>query len=234
MHRPNPGSGWCVAIRLPCFRLAAALRHTVGPDVSAFLVERGGRRRVLDATVAAAMAGVRPGMAVREATRLAPRAAVVLDDPVRAARAWGRVITVLARLPGALGDGGPGLAFLRAPVGQAPERWFELARRALEPLGVDVRCGAAATRFVAFVATHRGTDAICRPGCDAVFVADAPLDVLALDPDDLLILRLLGVRTIGQLCALPDCALRRLNADTLRWNALARGQDDCEATARGW
>ncbi|HYW52867.1 MAG TPA: hypothetical protein VE826_02800, partial [Dongiaceae bacterium] len=220
MHRPNPGSGWCVAVRLPCFRLAAALRHTVGPDLSAFLVERGGRRRVLEATAAATAVGVRPGMTVREATRLAPRAAVVLDDPVRAARAWGRVMNVLARLPGALGDGGPGLAYVRVPAGDAAERWFGLVRRAFDPLGLAVRCGAGSTRFVAFVAAHREADAVCPPGREAAFVADAPLELLGLGEDDLLRLRLIGVRTLGQLGALPPGALARFGADALRWNAL--------------
>jgi protein ImuB len=234
MHRPNPGSGWCVAVRLPCFRLAAALRHTVGPDLSAFLVERGGRRRVLEATGLAAAAGVRPGMPMREATRLVPRAAVVLDDPVRAARAWGRVMAVLGRLPGALGDGGPGLAYLRAPAGDAAERWFALLRGALEPLGLVMRCGAGSSRFVAFVAAHREADAVCPPGREAAFVADAPLELLGLADDDMLRLRLIGVRTLGQLGALPPGALGRFGADALRWNALARGQDEPEVLAGVW
>ena len=87
-----------VGIRLPCFRLAAALQRVLDSGTSAFLVERSGRR-IVEGTDAAAALGIRPGMALREAVRLAPRAAVALDDPVRAVRAWMRVLDILRALP---------------------------------------------------------------------------------------------------------------------------------------
>ena len=203
-----------VGVRLPCFRLAAALRHTVAPDATVFLVERG-RRRVVEASDAAARAGVRPGMALRDAMRLAPRAAVVLDDAPRAARAWRRVLDVLARLPAPVDGDRPGLAFLTIPHGDRPERWFGRVRDRLAPLGLPVRCGAGANRFVAAVATHRPVDAVCPSGREAAFVADAPLELLRIDDDVALRLRLLGVRTLGDLAALPPAYLRRFRGEAL-------------------
>jgi nucleotidyltransferase/DNA polymerase involved in DNA repair len=212
-----------VGVRLPCLRLAAALRHDLDPDAMAFLIERTGRRRVLEAAGGAARAGVRPGMGLREATRLVPRALVALDDPVRAALAWRRVLDRLAVLPRAVEDGGPGLAFLTVPDAERPERWFTRVREKLLPFGLAARCGAAPNRFVAFVATHRAADAVCPRGGEAAFVADAPLELLRIEDDVLLRLRLLGVRTLGDLAALPLPLLRRFSDDAQDWHDLASG-----------
>jgi protein ImuB len=219
-----------VGVRLPCFRVAAALRHTLAPDATAILIDRA-RRRVVEASDAAARAGVRPGMALRAATRLAPRAALVLDDAPRAARSWRRVLDVLAGLPAAVEDGGPGLAFLAIPRGDRPERWFHRVRDRLAPLGLPVRCGAGANRFVAFVATHRAIDTACAPGREAAFVADAPLELLGLADDIALRLRLLGVRTVGELAALPPAYLGRFGDDAARLHALAHAPGAAAAEA---
>ncbi|HEX3466340.1 MAG TPA: hypothetical protein VHS78_19995 [Candidatus Elarobacter sp.] len=213
-----------VGVRLPCFRLGASLRHAVDPDAAAFLIERFGRRRVLEATAAAERRGVRPGMSMREAVRAAPRAAVAIDDPVRAARDWRRVLDRLARLPARVEDGGPGMAFVRVPPGDSAARWFAAVHEVLEPLGLRARCGAGATRLVAFVASHRSGDAVCRPGAEAHFLADAPLELVCVDPDVMLRLRLIGVRTFGELSALPLHQLRRFDDDVLSWYELARGE----------
>lgn len=231
-----------VGVRLPCFRLAAALRHALDPDALAFLIARTGRRPVLESTEAAARAGVRPGMVLREAARLVPRgAAIALDDPVRAERAWRRVLDALALLPGRVEDGGPGLAFLHLPRGERSEqaeRWFGWVRRRLAVPGIapglGVRCGAGPSRFVAFAGVHRAADAVCRPGHEAAFVADAPLELLGLDDDVFLRLRLLGVRTLGQLAALPLPYLRRFGPDAARWHDLANGQEEPAAAAGVW
>ncbi len=223
-----------VGVRLPCFRLAAALRHDLDPDAMAFLIERTGRRRVLEMTSRAERAGIRAGLPLREATRLLPRAAIALDDPVRAARAWRRVLDALAVLPAVVEDGGPGLAFLRVPRGDRPERWFARVRARLATSGPAIRCACGPSRFVAYVGTHRAADAVCRPGCEATFVADAPLELLCIGDDAALRLRLLGVTTLGQLFALPPAQLRRFGPDAERWHALARGQDEAAAVAGVW
>jgi len=223
-----------VGVRLPCFRLAAALRHNLDPDAMAFLIERTGRRRVLEVAGGAVLAGARPGMSLREATRQAPRAAVALDDPVRAARDWRRMLDQLATLPGGVDDGGPGLAFVRAPDGDPPQRWFMRVRSKLVSSGLAARCGAGANRFVAYVATHRSYDAVCTPGGEAAFVADAPLELLRLDDDVSLRLRLLGVRTLGDLAALPAAHLRSFGPDAMRLHGFAHGHGEPAVVAGVW
>lgn len=170
-------------------------------------------------------------MALREATQLLPRAAVVLDDAPRTARTWRRVLDVLARLPAAVEDGGPGLAFLTIPPGDRPDRWFARVRDRVAPMGLPVRCGAGANRFVAFVATHRAADAVCGPGGEEAFVADAPFELLGIEDDLELRLRLLGARTLGDLVALPAPYLRRFGAEALRWHELAHGYGEAVAGA---
>lgn len=223
-----------VGVRLPCFRLAAALRHGLGPGSSAFLVERMGPRRVVEATDAAVAAGVRRGMTLRQAARLLPRAAIAPDDPARAVRAWARVLDLLRALPCAVEDGGPGMAFLNVPRSESPERWFGRVRDRLAPVGLAVRCGAASSRFVARIATFRAGDAVCPPGREATFVADAPLALLDLDPSIEVRLNLLGARTLGQLAALPPAALRSFGPESARWHALAHGHDEPVARAGVW
>jgi protein ImuB len=213
-----------VGVRLPCFRLAASLRHAVDPDAAAFLIERFGRRRVLEATAALEARGVRPGMTMREAVRAAPRAAVAVDDPVRAARDWRRVLDRLARLPAPVDDGGPGLAFVRIARGDSAVRWFSLVHDVLEPLGLQARCGAGSTKLVAFLATHRSGDAVCRPGAEATFLADAPLAIGCVDSDVILRLRLIGVRTFGELGALPAYQLVRFGPEIMTLYQAARGE----------
>jgi protein ImuB len=213
-----------VGVRLPCFRLAASLRHAVDPDAAAFLIERFGRRRVLEATPAAQARGVRPGMTLREAVRAAPRAAIDVDDPVRAARDWRRVLDRLARLPAPVDDGGPGMAFVRIPPGDSAARWFSLVHEILEPLRLRPRCGAGATKLIAFVATHRSGDAVCRPGAEATFLADAPLELVCVDSDVMLRLRLAGVRTFGELGVLLAHQLQRFPPEIMTWHQAARGE----------
>jgi hypothetical protein len=75
---------------------------------------------------------------------------------------------------------------------------------------------------------------VCRPGGEAAFVADAPLELLCADDDVLLRLRLLGVTTLGRLAALPLPYLRRFGSDALRWHELAHGQDEPAAVAGVW
>ena len=173
-------------------------------------------------------------MTLREAVRLLPRAAVAPDDPVRAARAWSRVLDALRGLPCEIQDGGPGLAFLALPPGHTPGRWFGRVRERLAPLGLPVRCGAGSSRFVAFVATHRSADAVCAPGREPAFLADAPLALVGLDDATALRLRLLGVRTLGQLAALPPLHLARFGPEAARWRALAHGYDEPATAAGVW
>ncbi len=73
-----------------------------------------------------------------------------------------------------------------------------------------VRLGWGRGKFVAWVAATRaqpGSAVIVRPGEEAKFLAAQPIAVLPLDPDTHRRLRRLGVKTLGQLAALPEEAV---------------------------
>lgn len=219
--------------RLPWFRLSAALRRAVSPHESAFLVDRPLRGRVVEATDPVLAAGVRTGMDARQALRWVPFGRMVLDEPAAAALRWEAVLALLSAV-GPVEDGGLGLAFLRLDEDEdEPARWFAPVRDALRPSGLPVCLGAAVNRFVAQLATYRGGGgAVCPPGREDAFVADAPVERLPLDEDALLRLRLLGVRTLGDFTMLPPSYLERLGPEAGRWYALAHGIDDPGVTVR--
>jgi len=219
--------------RLPWFRLSAALRRAVSPHESAFLVDRPLRGRVVEATDPVLAAGVRIGMDARQALRWVPFGRMVLDEPAATALRWEAMLALLSAV-GPLEDGGLGLAFLRLDEDEdEPARWFGAVRDALRPSGLPVCLGAAVNRFVARLATYRGGGgAVCPPGREDTFVADAPVERLPLDEDALLRLRLLGVRTLGDFSLLPPSYLERLGPEAGRWYALAHGIDDPGVTVR--
>src|ERR1051325_6404868 len=73
-----------------------------------------------------------------------------------------------------------------------------------------LRVGWGRGKFVAWVAASQakpGGAVIVRPGEEGRFLAAQPLAVLPLDPDTHRRLRLLGLRTIGDLAALPEEAV---------------------------
>ena len=105
------------------------------------------------------------------------------------------------------------------------ERWRRHAREILEPFSVRATIGVGPNRFVARVAALCGRN--CASGDEAAFVAPMPLDVLEIDPHMCDRLHILGIRTLGELAALPHGPfVRRFGPESSRWHALARGVDE--------
>jgi nucleotidyltransferase/DNA polymerase involved in DNA repair len=72
------------------------------------------------------------------------------------------------------------------------------------------RLGCGKGKFVSWTAATRakpGECVIVRPGAEGKFLADQPLAALPIDPDTHRRLRQLGLRTLGQLAALPEDAM---------------------------
>src|SRR5208283_2345597 len=105
------------------------------------------------------------------------------------------------------------------------QHWLQTIAESVAPYSVQLAIGIAPNRFVARVAALTGRT--CAPGEEATFVAPMPLDVLPLDPQICERLKLLGIRTLGELAALPHGPfVRRFGPQSARWHALARGIDD--------
>ncbi len=127
--------------------------------------------------------------------------------------------------------GGPDLVYLDVAglhglYGGEEEIGRRLARAAADR-GLEVRVGIACSRISALIAARRGNGVtVVAPGKDAEYLADAPLALLDLSDEMAARLDRWGIRTLGELAALPSAALfERLGSEGLRLQRLARGED---------
>jgi protein ImuB len=128
-------------------------------------------------------------------------------------------------------EGGPGLVYLdatglRGLFGDEEQIARRLAGAAAER-GLSVRVGIAGSRISALCACRWGSAiAIVAPGGEAAYLAPAPVALLGLAPEMEARLGRWGIRTLGQLAALPPAALfERLGSEGPRLQQLARGVD---------
>ena len=128
-------------------------------------------------------------------------------------------------------EAGPGLVYLDAA---GLEGLFGGERQLGEGLcaaaaarGLNVRVGIAGSRLGARVAARSGGGVtIVQPAEDAAYLAPAPLALLDLPEEMAARLDRWGIRTLGELAALPPAALfERLGSEGPRLQRLARGED---------
>ena len=93
--------------------------------------------------------------------------------------------------------------------------------------GIETRVGIAGSRIAALAAARLGAGAtVVEPGGDAAHLAAAPLSLLELSEDVAARLSRWGLRTLGELAALPTAGLfERLGGEGVRLQRLARGED---------
>jgi protein ImuB len=193
---------------------------------------------VLDADPAARALGVRRGMPLGSAHRLAPEASFLDADP-EADRA--ELEVAFERLagfsPAVAGTSEPAdVAFglLEAQIDGLEGLWGpepDLAQRvagALDPLLAGVpRAGIAGTRFaatVAALAAEPGRLVSVPPGAEATFLAPLPASLLTPDAEIRARLRRFGLRRIGQVAELPASALvARFGEEGARIGSRSRG-----------
>ena len=198
--------------------------------------------RVVACSEAARAEGVRPGLRRREAQGRCPELELLAHDPARDARAFEPVLVAVEQLtpwvevlqPGECAfpargaaryhGGEPALALtvtaaVHAAIGGRGSRWIGRCR-----------VGIADGTFAAGLAARH--QAIVPPGGSRAFLA--PLPVAALDRPDLadLLVRL-GLRTLGDLAALPGADLAtRFGPEGARAARLAGGLDEHPRGAR--
>jgi protein ImuB len=199
--------------------------------------------RVVAATPAARADGVRPGLRRREAQGRCPELEVVAADPGRDARAWEPAVVAIESLTPAVEVLAPGALALAT---RGPSRYFG-GDEALAVLVADAvdrvvgqpgcRVGVADGRFTAGLAARaaRGQPAVVvPPGSTRAWLAPQPVGALGLRFEALsdLLVRL-GIRTLGQLAALPAPAvLGRFGPEGAEAHRLARGRDGRALAAR--
>lgn len=192
--------------------------------------------------------GISIGQRRREAQARSPHVRIVAHDPLRAARAFDRVVQVIGALIPRVEITAPGtLTF----VARGPARFYGgetamLARMADEiaatvgpAMGAvgGVGAGVADGRFAATIAAHRsaqvGAPCTVPPGVAATAEFLAPLavrvlaDVAGLEADVVDLLQRLGVQRLGELAALPTPdVLARFGHSGVFAQRLAAGGDD--------
>jgi protein ImuB len=128
-------------------------------------------------------------------------------------------------------DAGSGRVYLDASglhglFGDEPRLAARLRDMAAES-GLTARVGIAGSRLAALAAARMGPGtAVVEPDGDAAYLAAAPLSLLELSKELSARLSRWGLRTLGELAALPTAALfERLGGEGVRLQRLARGDD---------
>lgn len=230
----------CVSI--PHFALRVAVLDRPELDGAPLVLgpPAGGRPVVADATPEAIARGIRAGLGLREVTALCPEATILPPHPLREAAALDRIVAALEGLspliepdperPGNLYVDLLGLEKHLGPPRAAAARLLATVPPVLRP-----RVGVAPTPFAARVAASRAAPGgtLTVDGETAEFLASSPIASLPLPPDALRRFERLGLRTLGDLAALPAAAVQaRFGPSGRRAWALASGHDDARIHPR--
>lgn len=215
----------------------------VSPRVAGVVVAAN---RVVAANPAARAEGVTVGLRKREAQGRCPGLAVVAADTGRDTRAWEPVVTKVGSLTPAVEVFSPGtLGFAT----RGPSRYFggdealaEKVRGLVDMaagspgcrVGVADGCFSAALAASAVEPTGRPALVVIPPGRSRAWLAPQPVRALGSRFEDLsdLLVRL-GIRTLGELAALPEAAvLGRFGTEGIFARRLAAGLDERPLTGR--
>jgi protein ImuB len=238
--------GW-PDVRVACVWIAQLplrveiLRHPAWDGRPLVLGGAPGERKVVQlASPEAEAAGIKPGLPLREVVPLCPEAIVLQPDPVRTAAVLESITAALQRVSPAVEPADDGHLFLELRGLQALYGSLENVERAIRaavPALLRPRLGFGNGKFAAATAARMG-----RPGEVRIVVAPdtpaflAPLSVrhlTELEPDVLERLELLGLRTLGDLAALPLGAVQaEFGPPGARAWRLAHGQDAEPVVAR--
>jgi len=210
--------------------------------------------RVLDASRSALEMGVRLGMPLGAAHRLAPEALFLDPDPAADAAALEAALERLAGFsPGLAAETDasmPGFGRVEVQLDGLERLWGSetvIVRRIGEAMAGILPgpplAGIGGTRFGAAMAAAAAAPAsgpasgpapvsgavalrVIGPGADADFLAGLPAAMLSRDPETRARLERFGLRLIGQVAELPRSAVvARFGPDGARLHARARGEE---------
>ena len=233
-----------VCVLYPRFELLAALgerRALLGDPVA--LAPEAGREQVVGEVSAAAEAfGVTRGMRLGEALARCPDLRLIPPDPAGVRTHWTTLLDRLESIGAEVESDRAGIAYFEASGleklhGGSLDNVLLAARKTLEP---GARFGAAPSRFTAYAAAlqarprrgQKGSWRVCVPGGERVaeeFLEPRPVTLLRARPELAAlpeVLEQLGIRTLGELAALPSPAVaERFGHPGLLALDLARGRD---------
>jgi protein ImuB len=216
-----------LCVTIPDYALAVALLDAGVDDAPTLLADKRERGRAIALDGNAYECGARVGQTIAQASAAAHGARVLVHDAPRARALWDDMLDALDAVSPLVDGGEPGVAFLEmAGVPGTPTDYLSRAHRALAGFGLLARAAFAPNKFVARAAALIADGTICAPGSERALVAPLPLGLLGVDPRTLERLRLLGVRTLGELAALPyGPFVRRFGGAGATWHERASGID---------
>ena len=240
--------GVIVCVLIPRFALTTALgdRAELLQSPVALAPEPGGAQQVGEVSLAAEAFGVRPGMRLGEALSRCPQLTLIPPDPAGVADLWERLLVRLESVGAAVEPERPGLVCFDARGLLRLHGGLEgVLRAARTALRMPARFGVAPSRFAAVAAATRARTrrpeivgslggSTPRAGSEGreqarAYLASLPVTLLRARPalaDLPEALERLGVRTLGELAALPVAALAdRFGKPGLLAYELARGGD---------
>lgn len=228
----------------PDWPVTAAVREHALPAEAAVALLEGGE--VLACSPAARQDGVRRGLRAREAQARSTALVCLPYDPSLDARVFEPVVTAVEAVMPGVQILRPGLCALAV---KGPARYYggedeavRVVLRTLAALGLtDVRVGVADGLFAAEQAA-RATDQAEDPDADPLVIVPAgrspwflgpyPLDVLD-QPRLAVLLRRLGIRSLGEFAALPAADVRaRFGIEGALAHRRAAGSDRSGVVAR--
>ena len=199
--------------------------------------------RVVARSVVAAAAGVRIGQRRREAQARCPHVRLVAHEPLVDARAFSRVAEAVATIVPRLEISRPGVLTFAT---RGPSRYFggdlamaqrvgalvaETVQQVTGTCGVGIADGRFAAGVAARHASHQGHPQVVAPGGSPMFLAPLALrwlhDVGDIESDQVHLLARLGLRSLGDLAALPEPdVLARFGWQGVAARRMASGTDD--------
>jgi protein ImuB len=211
-----------VCLWIPAFALRCeeARRPDLADRPTAVLAPEDSRR-LWQVSPLARRQGVKPGLTVSQAIGLCPVLALVEPDPVFYDEQFAQLLLRLESVspviePAELGRAFVGVDGLAGLYG-SPERIVEIVEQtvAVRRSGgqadrVTVRLGWARGKFTSWVAATRATPGnpiVVPDGERVAFLRTQPVAALSLHPDNHRRLQQLGLKTLGDLAALPEAAV---------------------------
>jgi protein ImuB len=250
LHTADPDANMCsvmvICVLYPRFELLAALgdRRALLSEPAALAPEAGREQVVGEVSAPAEAFGVVRGMRLGEAMSRCPSLRLVPPDPEGVRSLWNAVLDRLEGIGAELESDHAGAAFfvaggLEGIHGGDLAGVLAAARRAL---GAGARFGVAPSRFAAHAAALQARPRRRSPGAarslNAVvveaahtrhFLAPLPVGLLRTRPELQAlpeVLERLGIRTLGELAALPSRAVaERFGHPGLLALDLSRGRD---------
>lgn len=218
-------------VRVACVvvpHFAVEVERLLDPTLRGRPVVVGGapeeRREVLDCSAEAMERGVRPGMTLREALSRCAEAAFVEAHPERYRATMLAMVGALLELSPLVEPAEPGVIYVGVDAELAPM----IAAAAEAAAGLRVRVGVGEGKFAAYVAAVRGEGGERPParGEGLAVLAGLPIEDLPVSVEMRRRLRVLGLRTLGELARLPKGPVAaQFGAEGARAWELARGID---------